>query len=81
MLASRTLNQMSPQLKTMAERLGVDYRTVKAWKAGDRSPSPENLEKLAELASEQSDSLYTIARDLKRAAQEKRDSTEGGANE
>lgn len=80
MLASRTLNEMSPQLKALAEKLDVDYRTVKAWKAGDRSPSPENLEKLAALASEQSDDLYTLARDLKRAASDKRGATEGGAS-
>lgn len=80
MLASRTLNEMSPQLNALAEELGVDYRTVKAWKAGDRSPSPENLEKLAAVASEQSDSLYTLARDLKRAASSKRDATEGGTS-
>lgn len=79
MLASRTLNAMSPKLKALADSLDVDYRTVKAWKAGDRSPSPENLEKLAALASEQSDDLYTLARDLNRAAERKRYATKRGA--
>lgn len=75
MQASEALQVMSRQLKVIADELGVDYRTVKAWKAGDRTPSADNLEALAELASAQSDDLYTLARDLKRAAADKRRTT------
>lgn len=72
MLAQRALDSLSPELKDLAEDLGVSYSTVKAWRAGKRSPSPDNLEKLADLSEGQADDLLALAARLRRAARKGR---------
>lgn len=72
MLTKRALDTLSPELKALAEELGVSYSTVKAWRSGNRSPSPENLEKLANLSEGQADDLLALAARLRRAAEEGR---------
>lgn len=69
MLAQRALDSLSPEFKELAERLEVSYSTVKAWRAGKRSPSPDNLEKLADLTEGQADDLLALSARLRRAAQ------------
>jgi transcriptional regulator with XRE-family HTH domain len=69
MLAKETLEEMRPQVQELADALGVHRRTVNFWLQGERTPSAENLEALADLADDQSDRLYTLARRLRDAAE------------
>lgn len=74
MLAQRTVETLSPEMQELAEQLGVSYSTVKFWKTGERSPSPENARKLAKLADGQADELLKLAARLRRNANEREES-------
>ena len=58
------LNLLAPSLREVAERLGVSYDTVRAWKLGRRTPSRENLIKLAAIAKQHSAALSDLAQQI-----------------
>lgn len=68
MLAKQTMEALTPEMQEMADDLGVSYSSMKFWKTGDRTPSPENMRKLADLADEKADQLLTLAGRLRNAA-------------
>lgn len=68
MIAKKTMETLTPEMQEMAESLGVSYSSMKFWKTGDRTPSPENMRKLADLADEKADRLLTLAGRLRNAA-------------
>lgn len=68
MLAQRALNAVAPEMKALAESEGLTYSTVKAWRAGIRTPSEENLDRLAKLCDDRADTLRGLARELRTAA-------------
>lgn len=70
MLAKDVIRELSPEMQELAERMGVSYSSFKYWKTGDRTPSAENAEKLAELADAQADKLIALAARLRREASE-----------
>lgn len=74
MLAQRALEAVAPEMKALAESEGLTYSTVKAWRAGIRTPSEANLARLAKLCDDRADTLRGIARELRIAA----DSTSEG---
>ena len=69
--AQRALHTVSPGVKHIASELDVSESTVTAWRAGRRTPSRENLRKIASLADEQADSLRGVAVELRRIASER----------
>lgn len=67
MLAQRALEAVAPEMKALAESEGLTYSTVKAWRAGIRTPSEENLKRLAKLCDDRADTLRGIAQELRMA--------------
>lgn len=74
MLTEKMLKRMRPRVSALADALGVHRRTLSYWMEGERSPSPENARRLAELADEQADDLLALSARLRRNANER----EGG---
>lgn len=72
LLAARALAAVAPPLKDVADASGISYGTAKAWRAGIRTPSAENLEKLAEVLDGRADVLRGLALELRRAANDSR---------
>lgn len=74
MAAQRALHAIAPGVKKIADALGVSESTVTSWRAGRRTPSQENLHKIAALADRRADELRGVAVELRRIA-----SGEGGS--
>lgn len=70
MLAQRTIRTLAPELRKLANELGVSYSTIKYWKTGERSPSEENLAKLSDIAEERADELLALSARLEREAED-----------
>lgn len=66
MLAKRTVEALTPEARELAEELGVAYSSFRYWKTGDRTPSPQNATKLADLADAKADELLALAARLRR---------------
>lgn len=68
------LKLMSPSLKEIHEKLGgsdvLSYSSVRAWRTGDRTPSPEHVRRIAELAERQAGQLFKVAAKLESSAEE-----------
>lgn len=73
-MVSEALKMMSPSLKEIHERLGGDdvlsYSSVRAWRSGDRTPSPKHIRRLAEIAERQASQLFKAAAKLESSAEE-----------
>lgn len=68
MLVEKILDKMRPKVSALSDALGVHRRTLNYWMKGERSPSPENARRLAELADQQADELLALARRLRHNA-------------
>ncbi len=68
MLAQRALQALTPSLRYVSEETGLNYGTLRTWRAGIRSASPDNLRKLAEMADQQADKLRGLAVEMRRVA-------------
>lgn len=68
MAAQRALHAIAPTVKDIAGVLGVSEQTVVSWRAGRRTPSTENLHKIAALADRRADELRGVAVELRRIA-------------
>lgn len=64
-LASRMLQALTPTLREVALHSGLNYATLRAWKAGIRSPSAVNATVLADIADAQADRLRGLAVELR----------------
>lgn len=69
MLSKRAVETLTPELRELADEVGVSYASVKYWKTGERTPSPDNLNKLADIAEDRADDLLAISARLRRAAE------------
>ena len=67
-LAQRALQALTPTIRDISERAGLNYGTLRTWRAGIRSASPENLRKLAEVVDRQADTLRGLAVEMRRVA-------------
>lgn len=75
MKVQEALHRLAPDLKEIADETGISYASIRAYRTGERTPGPENLEKLA-------DALESRGVALIEAAVRVRDCTPGeGANE
>lgn len=70
MAAKRAIQSLTSSVKEIAHSLDVSEHTVLAWKAERRSPSVENLQKLADVADRRADELRGAAVELRRIASE-----------
>lgn len=70
MSAQRALRAIAPKVQEVSDALGVSYDSVAAWRAGRRTPSEENLHKIAALADRRADELRGVAVELRRIASE-----------
>lgn len=68
MLAQRALQALTPTLRELSAETGMNYGTLRTWRAGIRSASPANLRKLAEYADQQADKLRGLAVEMRRTA-------------
>ena len=64
-LAKRSVGALTPGMGEVAERYGLNYNTIRMWRAGMRSPSLENLERLADVLDEQADTLRGLAAEIR----------------
>lgn len=76
MAAKRALHVIVQSVKDVASELGVSAQAVTSWRSGRRTPSAENLRKIASLADEKADRLRGLAVEVRRAASE-RSTSEG----
>jgi transcriptional regulator with XRE-family HTH domain len=67
MLVKRALEAAAPEIKTLSDDSGLNYGTLRAWRAGLRSPSAENREKIAALLDRRADLLRGLAEELRRS--------------
>ena len=63
-LVTQLLDLLAPSLRGVAQQHGVSHDTVRAWKLGRRTPSPENLAKLLAIAKQHSAALNDIAQQI-----------------
>lgn len=70
MTAQRALHTLAPGVKGIASELDVSAQAVTSWRSGRRTPSAENLRKIAALADERADQLRGVAVEIRRLASE-----------
>ncbi len=69
-LVTHLLTLLAPTLRGVAEQQGVSHDTVRAWKLGRRTPSRENLAKLAAIAEQHSAALSDVAQQIQNLGKE-----------
>lgn len=72
----RFFHIVTQSIGEIADAVGASYDTVRSWSVGRRSPSPEHLERLADLAEEHGEKLRGLAFELRDAADQKRNGLE-----
>ena len=68
MLVQRVLKEVPFSMRQLAEAEGLSYGGLRGWAVGNRTPTPENIRKLAEGIRNQSDRLAELAAELDAAA-------------
>lgn len=51
-MVKQALEALTPEMKELAEENDLNYGTLRAWRAGIRSPSDENVERIANMIEE-----------------------------
>lgn len=72
--AQRAFRLLTRSIAEVAEAVGASYDSARSWSQGRRSPCPEHLVRLADLAEEQGEELRALASDLREEANRKRSS-------
>lgn len=70
MIVQRALKEGPVAMRRLAEETGISYGVLRAWAAGRRTPTNENLRRLAAGFRQHSDQLRHLADELDRAAEE-----------
>lgn len=72
MAAKKAIEAMRDSVPTISDSLGekVSEGALRSWLSGRRSPSRDNLYRLADLADRKADRLRVCARELRNAARE-----------
>jgi transcriptional regulator with XRE-family HTH domain len=60
-LIDELLDTTAGRLEDVASEAGVSYSALYSWATGRRSPNPENLARLASVASRRADRLASLA--------------------
>jgi hypothetical protein len=62
------LKTATPSMRELAEEAGLTYSTLRAWSAGNRSPSAEHVRALARALKNRAARLQELAEELDKAA-------------
>lgn len=65
-LIDELLDTTAGRLEDVAAEAGVSYSALYSWATGRRRPSPENLKRLADVATERADRLSDLAHGIRR---------------
>lgn len=76
-LVQRVLRDGPFSMRQLAEDAGLSYGVLRAWAMGRRTPTPENLARIAGGFERRAEQLRDISIELKRAAEERARSAEG----
>jgi transcriptional regulator with XRE-family HTH domain len=68
-LVQKVLKEGPFAMRQLAEDAGVSYGVLRGWAIGRRTPTPENLRKLAHGFERRAGHLQNIAEELRRAAE------------
>ena len=77
-MIAEALELASGQLGRLAEQAGVSRSALFRWAKGERTPSPENLRKLADALESRADVLERRGGELSTVAKELQKVAEGG---
>jgi hypothetical protein len=58
-------------MRQLAEDAGLSYDVLRAWAMGRRTPTPENLSRIADGFERRTERLHAIITELRQAAGEK----------
>ncbi len=64
MIVQKALKEADFGMRQLAESEGLSYGVVRAWGNGRRTPTPENIRKLAEGLRNQAERLTGLASEL-----------------
>lgn len=69
-VVQRVLRDGPFSMRQLAEDAGLSYGVLRAWAMGRRTPTPENLSRIADGFERRAERLHTIITELRRAAGE-----------
>jgi transcriptional regulator with XRE-family HTH domain len=69
-LVKRVLRDGPFSMRQLAEDAGLSYGVLRAWAIGRRTPTPENLSRIADGFERRTERLHSIITELRRAAGE-----------
>jgi transcriptional regulator with XRE-family HTH domain len=64
MLVQRVLKEAPFSMRQLADAEGLSYGGVRGWAMGNRTPTPDNIRRLAEGIRKQSERLAELATEL-----------------
>jgi transcriptional regulator with XRE-family HTH domain len=70
-VVQRVLRDGPFSMRQLAEDAGLSYGVLRAWAMGRRTPTPENLSRIADGFERRAERLHTIVSELRRVAGEK----------
>jgi transcriptional regulator with XRE-family HTH domain len=68
MIVQRALKTADFGMRQLAEAEGLSYGVLRAWAIGRRTPTPDNVKRIAEGLRNQSERLASLASELETAA-------------
>lgn len=69
-MVQRVLREGPFSMRQLAEDAGLSYGVLRAWAMGRRTPTPENLSRIAEGFERRAERLHAIITELRQAAGE-----------
>jgi transcriptional regulator with XRE-family HTH domain len=69
-MVQRVLREGPFSMRQLAEDAGLSYGVVRAWAMGRRTPTPENLSRIADGFERRTERLHAIITELRQAAGE-----------
>lgn len=69
-VVQRVLREGPFSMRQLAEDAGLSYGVLRAWAMGRRTPTPENLSRIADGFERRTEQLHAIITELRRAAGE-----------
>lgn len=67
-MIERALDVATGTLQEIADAAGISYDTLWAWKTGRRNPTPENLQRLADVLEQRGREIEELSEEVRRAA-------------
>jgi transcriptional regulator with XRE-family HTH domain len=77
-VVQRVLREGPFSMRQLAEDAGLSYGVLRAWAMGRRTPTPENLSRIADGFERRSERLHAIIAELRRVAGEHPDDERRG---